>query len=292
MKKLILTSVLASTLVLGSTAQQITFPQPSPTTSVSQNFATSKIELNYSRPSAKGRKVFGDVVPFGKLWRTGANGATTINFGEDVKINGTDVKAGKYGLLTIPNENEWVVILTKDLNVTSENAYKQENDVARINVKSTKLNYNVETFTIEVANMRDKSCDLEIKWANTAVVLNVTADYDAAISKQIEEAMSKDARPYFQAANYYYDNGKDLNKALAWVNKAIEANPKAFYMLYSKAKIQRALKDYNGAIATAEQSLAISKEVNSDPYIKMNETLIAEVKALPDYKAAPAKKKK
>ncbi len=290
MKKLILTSVLASTLVLGSTAQQISFPQPSPTASVSQNFATSKIEINYSRPSVKGRTVFGDVVPFGKLWRTGANGATTVSFGEDVKINGTNVKAGKYGLLTIPNQNEWTVILTKDLNVTSEGAYKQENDAARINVKPAKLNYTVETFTIEVANIKDKACDIEIKWANTAAVLNVTADYDAAISKQIEDAMSKDTRPYFQAANYYFENGKDLNKALAWVNKAVEANPKAFWQVLLKAKIQRALKDYNGAIATAEQGLALAKEASSDPYIKMNETLIAEIKALPDYKPATKKK--
>ena len=153
MRKLLLVAACAL-LFTQAQSQSIPFPQPSPTTSISQNFATSKIELSYSRPSAKGRKVFGNVVPFGKVWRTGANGATTIQFHEDVKVNGTDVKAGKYGLLSIPGENEWVVIITKDLDVTSPDAYKQENDVLRVNVKVGATKDYTETFTIELNNMR------------------------------------------------------------------------------------------------------------------------------------------
>ncbi len=273
-------------------AQSIPFPQPSPSATVSQSFATSKIEISYSRPGAKGRKVFGDVVPFGKFWRTGANAATTISFGEDVKINGMEVKAGKYGLLSYPGEAEWTIILTKDLKVTSEDAYKKENDVARFMVKPSRLASMVETFTIEIGNLKNNECDLELKWENTAVSLKVTTDYDARITKQIDETMAKDTRPYFGAANYYFENNKDLKKALEWVSKAADANPKAYWVLLLKAKIQKALKDYNGAMATSQQSLDLAKADNNDSYIKNNEKLMAEIKAMPDYKPAPEKKKK
>ena len=291
MKKI--TSLYAA-FVIGTAAfaQSIPFPQPSPLATVTQNFATSKIEISYSRPSIKGRKIFGDVVPYGKFWRTGANAATTISFGEDVKINGSEVKAGKYGLLTYPGENEWIVILTKDLNVNDEDSYKKENDVARLTVKSGKSASPIETFTIEVSNIRNNACDIELKWENTVIVLNITADYDARISKSIEETMGKDTRPYYGAANYYYENGKDLNKALDWVSKAADANPQAYWVLLLKAKIQKAMKDFNGAIATSQKSMELAKADNNDTYVKNNEKLMAEIKAHPEYKPAPEKKKK
>jgi hypothetical protein len=273
-------------------AQSIPFPQPSPGTTISQNFATSKIELNYSRPSARGRKVFGDVVPFGKFWRTGANSASVITFGEDVTINGTEVKAGKYGLLSYPNATEWIIVLTKDLTVSSEDAYKKENDVARFTVKTENLSDYVETFTIEFANMRNDKVDIMLKWENTAVRLSVVSFYDQRLSKQITEIMAKDTRPYFGAANYYYENNKDLNQALAWVNKAIEANPAAYWVWLLKAKIQKGLKDYNGAMESSNKSMALAKEGVDDAYVRNNEKLQAEVNALPDYKPAPVKKKK
>ncbi len=273
-------------------AQSIPFPQPSPTSTISQNFATSKIELNYSRPSARGRKVFGDVVPFGKFWRTGANSATVITFADDVKINDIEVKAGKYGLLSFPNETEWIIVLTKDLTVSSEDAYKKENDVARFTVKTEKLGDYVETFTIEFANMRNDKVDIMLKWENTAVRLNVISFYDQRITKQITEVMAKDTRPYFGAANYYYENNKDLTQALAWVNKAIEANPSAYWVWLLKAKIQKGLKDYNGAMESSNKSMELAKEGGDDAYVRNNEKLQAEIKALPDYKPAPVKKKK
>jgi tetratricopeptide (TPR) repeat protein len=271
MKKFILLASFAACLSLGSaSAQSIPFPQPSPAATISQNFATSKIELSYSRPSAKGRKVFGEVVPFGKFWRTGANSATTINFGEDVKINGTDVKAGKYGLLSYPGESEWTIILTKDLTVTSEDAYKKENDVARFTVKTEKLNDYCETFTIELNNIRNDAADLVIKWEQTTVRLKIMSFYDDRITKQIGDVMGKDSRPYFGAANYYYENNKDLNQALVWVNKAVEANPKAYWVLLLKAKIQKGLKDYNGAIETSNKSIELAKEGTDEAYQKSN----------------------
>lgn len=290
MKNYLLTLALAGSMAVN--AQSVTFPQPSPTASFSQNFATSKVEVSYSRPSAKGRKVFGDLVPFGKLWRTGANGATTISFGEDVQINGADVKAGKYGLLTIPGETEWTVIITKDLTVTSESAYKQENDVTRFAVKTARLNDAVETFTIEMANIQNKQANVVIKWENTAVSFEVVSNYDARLSKQIEESMAKDTRPYSQAASYYLESGKDLNKALEWINIAIASYPKAYWNLYTKAKIQNAMKDYNGAMASSTESWNLAKEGGDGSYMKNNEKLQAEITANPAYKPAPAKKKK
>lgn len=292
MKKFILLASFAASLFVGNVmAQSIPFPQPSPAANISQNFATSKIEINYSRPSAKGRKVFGEVVPFGKFWRTGANAATTINFGEDIKINGTDVKAGKYGLLSYPGESEWTIILTKDLTVNSEDAYKKENDVARFTVKTEKLNDYCETFTIELNNIRNDAADLVIKWEQTSVRLKIMSFYDDRITKQIGEVMGKDSRPYYGAANYYYENNKDLNQALVWVNKAVEANPKAYWVLLLKAKIQKGLKDYNGAIETSNKSMEFAKEGNDEAYQKSNERLQAEIKALPDFVPAKTKKK-
>jgi hypothetical protein len=296
MKKTIIKTVIAACVAFqlsSVSAQQIPFPQPSPTATVSQNFATSKIELSYSRPGAKGRKVFGDVVPFGQVWRTGANGATTISFGEDVKLNGMEVKAGKYGLLSIPGQSEWTVIITKDLTVTNAGAYKQENDVVRLKVNPTALSTPVETFTIEIANMKSNEADIMLKWENTAVSFKVSADIDTKLNKLIDETMAKDSRPYFQSANYYYENNKDLNKALEWVNKAVDANPDAYWALHLKAKIQKGLKDYNGAVVTANASIEKAKVGGDDAYVKNNEKLISEIKALPDYKeAAPGKKKK
>jgi tetratricopeptide (TPR) repeat protein len=292
MKKLFLLSALATVLLVGSAqAQSIPFPQPSPAASISQNFATSKIDINYARPSARGRKVFGDVVPFGKFWRTGANSATTITFGEDVFVNGMELKAGKYGIVSFPNANEWTVVFTKDLNVTSADAYQEANDAARFNVKTEQLNQFVETFTIELNNMRNDAADLIMKWEQTQVKLSIKSNYDERLSKQIETVMNKDTRPYYGAANYFYENNKDLNQALTWINKAVEANPKAYWVWLLKAKIQKGLKDYNGALETSAKSYELAKVDNDDAYMRNNEKLQAEIKALPDYKPGKAKKK-
>jgi hypothetical protein len=291
MKKsiLILSSILSFSL---AQSQTISFPQASPTTTVSQNFATSKIELSYSRPSAKGRKIYGDVVPFGSIWRTGANSATTISFGEDVKINNTEIKSGKYGLLTIPGATEWTIILTKDLTVTNAQAYKQENDVLRFSVKPETLPYFTETFEIEIANVKTNQVDIELIWEKTSVSFTIKTDLDSKLGKQIAEVMGKDSRPYYQSANWYYENGKDLKTAYEWVNKAVDANPNAFWVLHLKAKIQKSLKDYNAAIATATISLEKAKADGDEAYVKNNEKLINDIKALPDYFATGSKKKK
>ncbi len=272
-------------------AQSLPIPPPSPKQTVTQQFATGNLELDYSRPSVKGRKAFGDVVAYNKVWRTGANAATTITFGDDFFVNNVKVAKGKYGLLTIPGESEWTIIITKDVNVTSDVEYKQENDVVRVKAKPVALPYTVETFTIDINNIKSTEADVSLRWDRTEVSFKVKAEIDEKIMAAIEKEMAVDKRPYSQAANYYLENGKDLNKAFEWITKAVDARPEAFWLMHTKAKIQHKLKDYNGAVASAEASITKAKAASNDDYVKMNEKLIAEIKALPDYKPAPAKKK-
>lgn len=259
-------------------AQQLKTPVLSPTQTLKQNFALGEIGIEYSRPSARGRVVYGEVVPFDKIWRTGANACTKLTFSDKVKVEGNDVPAGTYSLFTIPGQTEWTIIVNKNAKQAGTANYKQEEDLVRFKVKPTVLADKIETFTINVTDITTTSANIELAWEKTRIAFNVTAAIDSVIMKNIETALANDTRPYFSAAGYYYDNGKDLNKALEWSNKAIEQNPKAYYVVHLKAKIQLKLKDYKGAIATAEQSMALAKEAKSDEYVKMNEKLIEDAK--------------
>jgi tetratricopeptide (TPR) repeat protein len=282
MTKTFKTLVPALALSIASTFQtnaQLKVPAPSPSQTIKQAFALSEISVDYSRPSAKNRVIYGDLVPFGKLWRTGANGATKITFGEDVKLEGTAITAGTYALYSIPNKDSWEITLYKDLTLGGNVAdYKPENEVARVKVTPKKLNDKVETFTIEFSDITSSSVNLCLKWENTAAVINIVADIDSKIMKNIENVVVNDSRPYFQAASYYYDNNKDLAKAAEWVDKAISQNPKAFWVVLLKAKIQAKQKDNKGAVATAEQVISLAKEAKNDDYVKQAEKLIAENK--------------
>ena len=250
-------------------AQQLITPQPSTTQNIKQNFSTGFIELSYSRPNVKGRTIFGDLVPFGKVWRTGANSATTLNFSEDVNIGGKEIKAGKYGLLTIPEETQWTLIITKDVDVTSPAAYKMENDVVRVSAKPIAYPNKVETFTMNFGNITGSSCDLYLLWDKTMVTIPIMTNTEARVMKQIDDAMNKDNRPYFAAAQYYYDNGKDLAKASEWVNKAIAANPDAFWMTMLKARILAKTGDKAGAKAAAQKTIELATVAKNDDYVKM-----------------------
>lgn len=274
--------VFVSLLMLSASvvSAQLKVPAPSPKQTLEQDFALSTIKIEYSRPSVKGRTVFGDVVPYGKTWRTGANQSTKITFGEDVKVEGKDLKAGTYALYTVPNKDSWDVMFYKDLTLGGDVAeYKTENEVLRVQVKPTALANAVETFTINVNDIKSNSANIEMLWANTRAAFNVTSDIDSRIMKNIEANVEKDNRPYYQAATYYYENGKDLNKALAWINKAAENNPDAYWILHTKAKIQMKMNDTAGAIATAEQSKAKAAADKNADYVTMNDKLIAEAKA-------------
>jgi hypothetical protein len=273
MKKII-SIALAATILSQAGAQNLNAPQPSPTQTVKQNFSTGSIELSYSRPSKKGRTVFGDLVPFGAIWRTGANAATTLTFSDDVTIGGKEVKAGKYGLVSIPNADKWTLIITKDLDVTSPAAYKAENDVVRVDAPVMPLPFTVETFTINFADITGSSTNLQISWDKTLVALPITTNTDARVMKQIDNIMNKDNKPYYTAAQYYYENGKDLNQALTWVNKAVEANKDAFWIHLLKARIMAKLGDKAGAKNAANTVIELATKAQNGDYVKMATDLL------------------
>jgi hypothetical protein len=280
MKKTII-SILALA-VLGLTniqAQQLKVPVPSPSQTVKQSFGLGDVTIEYSRPAAKGRTIFGDLVPFGKVWRTGANSATKITFSDDVKLEGKDVKAGTYALYTIPNKDSWDIMLYKDLTLGGNVAdYKAENEVLKIQVKPTALSNKIESFTINMADVMPASATLELLWEHTRVPVSITTDIDSRVMKNIENTVVNDNRPYFQAASYYYENNKDLKQALTWVNKALEANPKAFYMMLLKSKIEYKLNDKAAGKASAEKTITLATEAKNDDYIAMAKKLMAENK--------------
>ncbi len=273
MKKVVV--LLFVLLSVGASAQGIKTPAPSPTQTLKQDFALSSIEITYSRPAAKGRKIFGDLVPFGKIWRTGANAATKVTFGEDVKVGGMPVKAGSYAIYSVPTANQWEIIINKGANNSGLTGYKTEDDVARFKVESMQLPMMIENFTIILGNLTASSADIQILWENTAVQIPVVADIDTKIMAQINSAMTVDSRPYFQAASYYFDNGKDIAKALEWANKAVEAQPTAFWVMHLKAKIQAKAGDKTGAKTTAMKSIELAKEAKNDDYVVLNQKLIA-----------------
>lgn len=254
-------------------AQNLTTPQPSPTEEIKQNFGLSQIEVSYSRPGVKGRKIFGDLVPYNKVWRTGANTATTITFGDDVLINGTKISAGKYGLLTIPGENEWTVIFTKQTDVTNAAAYKQDQDILRLSVKPYQLPFSVETFTISFNDIANDSCKLELMWDSVYVPVPVTTDIDGKVMTQIKQLMENDNRPYFQAALYYIENGKNLNQAVTWLDKSIAQNPDAYFAYYQKARALAKLGKKQDALTASNKSIELAKAAKNDDYVALNEKL-------------------
>jgi tetratricopeptide (TPR) repeat protein len=274
-------SLMALAMAFISQAQTVKVPAPSPLQTLKQNFALSEITIEYSRPSARGRAVYGDVVPFGKVWRTGANGSTKITFGEDVKVEGKAVKAGIYALYSIPGKDSFTFMLYKDLKLGGDVAnYNAENELIRFAVKSSKLTEKVETFTMNVADITATSSNIELTWENTRAAFNVTADIDASIMAAIDKALNKDNKPYYQAASYYYDNNKEMKVALDWVNKAVEQNPKAYWVMLLKAKIELKLKDKAAAKASAEKAIEMAKADKDDAYVKNGENLLIEINKL------------
>lgn len=272
MKKLLLIVAIAVCNI--SFAQTLTTPQPSTTQTIKQNFGLSFIELSYSRPNVKGRKAIGELVPFGKVWRTGANQATTLTFGDDVMIGGKKIEAGKYGLLTIPGNDSWTLIITKQLDVTSAAAYKEESDVVRVNVKPISAKTKVETFTMQFDNVKASTCDLNLAWENTSVTLPISTDVETKVMAQINNIMTKDNLPYYNAAMYYLDNGKDLNQALTWLNKAAEQNPTAYWIHHQRANCLAKMGKKQEAVAAAKKSLELATTAKNTDYVKLNEDLI------------------
>ena len=277
MKQLLL--IFLAFLTLTTTkAQSLRIPQPSPAQTIKQDFGLGSIEISYSRPSAKGRTVYGDLVPYGDIWRTGANSATTISFSDEVSINGVKIPAGKYGLLTIPGEKEWTLIISKQTNVTSPADYKQDQDLVRVVVQPAVSATPTETFTIQIANIKNTSCDVQLIWEKTIVALVVTTEIDTKVMKQIENTLVKDNRPYFSGAFYYSENNKDLNQAISWYDKAIEQNPKGYWIYYQKARTLLKMGRKQEALIMSQKSMELAREEKDDTYVRHNEKLQKELK--------------
>lgn len=277
MKKLIFPIALLM-MFNAALAQSLRVPSASTSQTIKQEFGLGTIEISYSRPNAKGRAIFGDLVPFDAVWRTGANNATTVSFSEEVMIGDKKIAPGKYGLLSIPGKNEWTLIITKQVDVTSPSAYKQEQDVVRVAVKPTVVSSPVETFTISIVNVKTNSADIVISWEKTAVILPVRVDLDGKIMAQIDNLMNADNRPYFNAAMYYLDNNKDLNKAAEWLEKASAQSPTAYWVWYQKARCLSLLGKKSEAMAASSKSLDLAKAAKNPDYVTLNEKLQASLK--------------
>jgi hypothetical protein len=279
-RALLFSAVIGAGLLIstGASAQsgQLQFPSPSPTSTVKQRVGLTDIEISYSRPSAKGRPVFGGLVPYNEVWRTGANGRTTISFSTDVKLNNKEIPAGKYALFTIPGDQNWIIILNKN---TSGNAlvYDASNEVARFDAPSVQIGENIETFSIMINNIRDDSARIDLIWEHTAVPIRLNLDVVSTLQPQIEAAMSGEnaTRYAYQAALFYYDHNLDMQKAKTWIETATKAN-ETYYNVNLKAKILAKLGDKEGAIAAAKHSSELAgKTPGAEGYIRLNGDLIS-----------------
>jgi len=280
MKKIIF--IIAITLGNFVSNAQVKTPSPSPHASLSQTVGLTEVVVDYSRPSAKGRTIFGDLVPFGKLWRTGANANTTVTFSEDVVIKGTTLKKGKYALFTSPKADMWEVIFYTDTDNWGTPDNWDANKVALSTfVDPIALGNNVESLTISVNNLTNDSGTLDISWEKTMASLKFEVPTQKMAMASIDKVLAgPSAGDYFSSAQYFFQSNGDLNKALEYVNKALNmakaGEDVPFWHLRLKSLIQGKLGDKAGAIATAKLSLANAEKAKNDDYVKMNNDSIKE----------------
>ena len=280
MKKIIF--VLASIIASYVLNAQVKTPQSSPRSTVTQIVGLTEVSIDYSRPSAKGRTIFGDLVPFGKLWRTGANLNSTVSFSDDVVINGTTLKKGKYAIFATPKADIWEVVFYTDLDNWGTPEEWNANKVAVMtNVDAIALGNNVESFTIGVNNLTNDSATLDISWEKTMASIKFNVPSQKAAMASIEKTLAgPTAGDYFSSAQYFFQSNGDMTKALEYVNKAISMTKAGtetpFWYLRQKSLIQGKLGDKNGAIETAKLSLAAAEKAKNDDYVKMNNDSIKE----------------
>ena len=286
MLSVVVGSLLATSLFAQApAAPKIDFPAASPTATFKQRVGLTDIEVEYSRPSVKGRKIFGDMLAYGSVWRTGANSATKITFSTAVKFGGVDVPAGTYALFSIPGQTEWTVILNKVPGQWGSYSYDAKNDIARTAVKPIALTTPVETFSIGLADLRDESATLYLTWEKTRVPVALGFDVTSSLVPQIEAVMASDEpkKPYFSAAMFYYDHNLDLKKASAWITTAAaQPGQFQFVMLYYKGVILAKVGDNAGALSAAQQSLELVANQSGelkDEYTRKNNAVIATVSA-------------
>ncbi len=277
------TFTLAILLLVGMSAfaQQIQMPQASPSAKIAQKVGLTDVTVDYSRPSTKGRKIFGELVPYGEVWRTGANGATVISFSTDVEIDGKKVPQGQYALYSIPGKTEWTIILSKDTKLWGAIGYDPKNDLIRFQVEPNKLSRVYETFEISFNNMTDNGADLSIKWDQTRVDFRIVTQVDAIVMAQIKELVidtnATDPTLLYSAASYYFTNQKDIPMAYTWVTKSVESDPK-YWTVHLKAKIELALGMKTEALESAMKSKELAIEAKNPDYVSLNDRLIKSIK--------------
>lgn len=264
-------------------AKKLEFPQPSPLASVKDRVGVTAVTVDYSRPSVRERKIFGGLVPYGEVWRTGANAATKITFSTDVKLGGSVVPAGSYALFTIPGQTEWAVILSKVVDDQwGSYAYDKKDDQARVKVKPVATAEPLETMTIGLQDVRAGKANLVIAWEKTKVSIEIDTDLVAKLKPQIEAAMAGSGeKPYFAAAMFYYENDLDMALAKTWIEAAAGQQPDAVWIIYRKGLILKKAGDKEGAMAAAKQARELASKAEGEmkaEYTRLSETLIASLK--------------
>lgn len=268
---------------LQETLAQVKMPAASPQSTINQAVGLVDVQVNYSRPSIKGRKIFGELVPYGEMWRTGANASTKITFSDTVKIEGNTVPAGTYAIYTIPEKDKWTIIISRSVDSWGAGSYKASDDAARFEVKPSKNKNNVETFIIYFSDLTSNSANLNLAWEKVLVSFKIETDTDKKVLASIEETMASEnvtANDYNSAASYLFESGKDLNKALEYVDAAIgkfeEQQRNVFWVHHLKAKIHGKLNQVDQAIKAAEKSKSLAQEANNPDYVRLNDKLIKE----------------
>ena len=279
MKKiLLLSAIFCYSFISG----QIKTPQPSPTATITQKVGVSDISVEYSRPGAKGREIFGGLVSYGKMWRTGANKATKITFNENCVFGGAKVKKGSYSLFTIPGEKEWTVVLNKNTELWGVGEYDEENQVCSIVAKAINTKDFTESFTIDFGTFQSFSAIMSLKWANTKIDIKIESLEAKKLEKQYLELLTKgpSANDYYNGAKFYADNTSEYEMALEWINIAVKKRPDAFWMQFHKARILKKMGNNKESILVAEGVIELAREKKDDyGYIKRSEDLIKSIKS-------------
>jgi hypothetical protein len=289
MKKGLLTIFAIAIATLTMTAQ-INTPAPSPSCKMEQEVGLTKVTVEYSRPSVKGRKIFAadGLVPYGEMWRTGANAATKVTFSDDVKVAGKDLKAGSYALLTKPGAAVWNIHFHK-YDKGSWSSYKGKTPVVAVDAKPQKMDVNVESFLINIGEMKGTKASLELIWENTLVEIPFEVEVDSKVEADIKKVMGGPGRgDYYAAARNYYDNEKGDAQALEWIQKANEIDAK-FWQLRLESQILAKMGKHIDAIAAAERSKEMAMKADNNDYVRRNDASIKEWKEILAKKSANKK---
>jgi len=277
MKKLLTTILIFAVLMVTNSAiAQINTPAASPSCKTEQVVGLTTVSLDYSRPSLKGRIPFVDVESFGSIWRTGANRSTKITFSDDVKLEGNKVPAGTYALYSIPDPTDWTIMLYKDLTLGGNvSKYDRSKEQVRFKVRGYKRSSVVESFTIDIADLKDDGATIALKWGNYYVPFKIGVSYDDKVMKDIDAAIGGTTRgEYYSAAKYYLDNGKDLKKAHEWIKMA-NAKSERYWQMRVQAQIEAKLGMKDAAKASIQKSSALAKSAGNAGYAKANEKIMA-----------------